>query len=99
MDHHPMGEVRGQAQLWNGFQIFAGLDGGVRRPATMRFDQNGNAAALAQLRYTLEDLEILREAKNISAGMAVDKRDLTLRGKLELRFQALDMILVGCTLG
>src|SRR6266498_518558 len=99
MDHHPMGEVRGQAQLWNRFQIIASLNGRVRGSATMCFDQNGNAAALTQLRYTLEDPNVLREAKNIAAGMTIDKRNLTLRGKFKLRFETLDMILVGLPLG
>src|SRR5215212_11530436 len=95
MHHHPVRKIRGQPQLWNGGQIVIRLDGGVRRSAAMRFDQNGNAAALTQLCYTLEDLDILLKAKNIAAGMTIDEHDLTLRGKLELRFEALNMILVG----
>src|SRR5215212_5673686 len=99
MHYHPVRKGRGQTQLRNGIQIVIRLDGGVRRSTAMRFDQNGNAAALAQLCYTLEDLDILREAKNIPARMTIDKRDLTLRGKLELHFETLNMILVSLSLG
>src|SRR6266536_1514016 len=98
VDYHPMREVRGQAQLGNRFQILAGLDSRVGRSATMRFNQNGNTAALAQLCHPLENLEVLREAKNIAACMDIDKRDLTLRGKLKLRLQAFHMILVRLSL-
>src|SRR5688572_24376894 len=89
MDHHPMGEVRSQAQLGKGFLIFAGLDSGVCWPTTMRFNENGNATALTQLSDALEDLNIFCEVKNIATSMAIDKHDLTLYCKLELRLQAL----------
>ena len=79
-----MGEVFGQSQFWDGFQIFAGFDSRVRWSAAMCFDQDGDAATLAQLCKTLKDLDILIKAKNIAAGMAVDKLNLTLCGKLEL---------------
>ena len=47
----------------------------------------------------LEDLDIFLKAKNITPSMAIDKDHLTQRCKLELRFQALDVILVGLSLG
>ena len=65
----------------------------------MGLDQNRDSTALAQLRYALEDLNIFLKAKNIAASMTIDKRDLTLRGKLQLRFKALNMILVSLSLG
>src|SRR5215207_9952851 len=92
MDNHPVGKVRGQAHLGQRFEIFASLDGGVGRSAAMRFDQQQNAAALAQLCGTPEDLKVLLKAENVTSRMAINKRDLAVRGELELRFQALDMI-------
>ncbi len=84
MDHHPVGEVRGQVQLGNGLQIFTGLDRGVGWATAMRFNEKGNATALAQLDCAPEDLKVFGEVENIATGMAVDKHNLTLRRKLEL---------------
>ena len=70
----------------------------LRGSTAMGFDHNRNAAAAAQLCEVPENLHILHEGKNIASRMAVYKNNVTLGGKLELRFEAPDMFLAGLSL-